>query len=145
MYFIKHVDTTYFGFRMKITDDDSKALPEKYQVLQSKVDNMLVNQSSISDNMSKISKVITNIQTNFNEIQRDTQLLSSENSKIEGKVTRIKQDIELLTKISKTNEESITSITDILATLNITTSAGQIKINASDDSSQWLPLNNGRP
>jgi len=64
-------------------------------------------------------------------------------------INRIKEDIDLLTKISSTNEKSIKEITDILATLNITTPAiSDTKLNnktSEDSSQQWKPLNNGRP
>ena len=127
---------------MKISDDESKGTPEKIQFLENKIDILVKNQSEILENSEKVNKILGILQNKVEEGQKG----SSSNA---VQINRIKEDIDLLTKISSTNEKSIKEITDILATLNITTPAiSDTKLNnkTSEDSSQeWKPLNNGRP
>jgi len=93
--------------------------------------------------VTKFKKILSLLQNKVEDVQKG----SSSNA---VQINRIKEDIDLLTKISSTNEKSIKEITDILATLNITTPAisdkKSNKNSTSEDSSQeWKPLNNGRP
>jgi len=129
--------------RIKISDDESKAIPEKIQFLENKIDILVRNQSGILENSDKVQKILSFLQNKVEDVQKG----SSSNA---VQINRIKEDIDLLTKISSTNEKSIKEITDILATLNITTPAisdtKSNKNSTSEDSSQeWKPLNNGRP
>ena len=131
---------------MKIADDESKSVPEKLQLIESRVDDIDSKQSAFSEKMKKLNQILTNVQSNLEKSSGNGDKLSHLNNKISG----IKQDIELLTKISSSNEEEVKNITNILASLNITTSDhvdhSTTKSKKTQDSSQWVPLNSdGRP
>lgn len=132
--------------RMKISDDDSKSVPEKLQLLDSRIESIISNQTGTVESVMKLKQVLSSIQSKIDGVSK------TEVQKEEGKirnlllsVSGIKQDIELLSNISRSNEESINNITNILASFNITTSPNTSKPNKSQVSSQWEPLHTGRP
>lgn len=131
---------------MKISDDDSKSVPEKLQLLDSRIESIISNQTGTMESVIKLKQVLSSIQSKVDGVSK------TEVQKEEGKirnlilsVSGIKQDIELLSNISRSNEESINNITNILASFNITTSLNTSKPNKSQVSSQWEPLHTGRP
>ena len=131
---------------MKIADDESKSVPEKLQLLESRVDELVSSKTDFEERMKKLNQILTSVQTKLEKSNGNGDKFSSLNTKISG----IKQDIELLTKISSSNEEEVKNITNILASLNITTNAAvdtsTSNSKKTQDSSQWVPLNSdGRP
>ena len=121
---------------MKISDDDSKGVPEKLQLLQSRIDGIVSNQTGVWERLAKVNKAVSNIE------QKVSSLNSSENREMK----QIKMDLDLLSKISKTNEESIKDVANIVDNLNIPSSPTTTKDSKELDSSQWKPMDsNGRP
>lgn len=120
--------------RMKIADDDSKGVSEKLQLLESRIDGLVTNQTGVWDSLAKINKAVANVE------KRVASLNSSESSEMK----QIKMDLDLLSKISKTNEESIKDVANIVDNFNISSST-PTKIKGLD-SSQWKPMeSDGRP
>ena len=122
---------------MKISDDDSKGVPEKLQLLESRIDGLVSNQTAVWESLAKVIKAVSNLE------QKMASLNSSENREMK----QIKMDLDLLTKISKTNEESIKDVANIVDNLNIPSSPKtKTKDSKELDSSQWKPMDsNGRP
>ena len=63
---------------------------------------------------------------------------------LEMKLSSIKKEVEILTELSKGNEEEINNITDILATLNIT-SPHNNNNSTPKTSQEYEPFPVGRP
>jgi len=120
--------------RMKVADDDSKALPEKMQTLESKLDLVVMNQTSVYHRLGILETSLAQLEQRLSD-QRDAEI---------SELNQIKTDLELLTKISSTNEESIKDIASIVDSLNLNITTVQTT-KKSSNSSQWKTLNNGRP
>jgi len=123
--------------RMKISDDDSQALPDKVQILESRLESVISNQTGIWGKLA-------NIETSMRHLDEKLQNISDAEK---SELGQVKEDLDLLTKISNTNEESIKDIASIVDTLNISKVEKIHEKKKSDlDSSQWIPLNaNGKP
>merc|ERR1712227_1012367 len=93
------------------------------------------------EKMKKLNQILASVQTKLEKSNENGDKFNSLTTKISG----IKQDIDLLTKISSSNEEEVKNITNILASLNITTNAvvetSTSKSKKTQDSSHWVPLN----
>ena len=119
---------------MKVADDDSKALPEMMQTLESKLDLVVMNQTSVYHRLGILETSLAQLEQRLSD-QRDAEI---------SELNQIKTDLELLTKISSTNEESIKDIASIVDSLNLNITTVQTT-KKSSNSSQWKTLNNGRP
>ena len=108
---------------MKIAEDDSKSIPNKLQLLDSRVQSVVTNQSQVFERLKKLGLTLEDSQGRLvalnTSINQDRHGLNSQAVKL----SEVRQDLELLTNISRNNEDSIKQITDILTSLNITQSS----------------------
>ena len=124
---------------MKINNDESNSVPEKIQLIETKLQSLVSNQTGISESVSNLSDILSSFRDKMDTMGKE----ESEIKNLEMKLSSIKQDIELLTKISKGNEDEINNITNILASLNITTPQGNIS--KPNTSQEYEPFHIGRP
>ena len=124
---------------MKINNDESNSVPEKIQLIETKLQSLVSNQTGISESVSNLSDILSSFRDKMATMGKE----ESEIKNLEMKLSSIKQDIELLTKISKGNEDEINNITNILASLNITTPQGNIS--KPNTSQEYEPFHIGRP
>ena len=124
---------------MKINNDESNSVPEKIQLIETKLQSLVSNQTGISESVSNLSDILSSFRDKIDTMGKE----ESEIKNLEMKLSSIKQDIELLTKISKGNEDEINNITNILASLNITTPQGNIS--KPNTSQEYEPFHIGRP
>ena len=124
---------------MKIKNDESNSVPEKIQLIETKLQSLVSNQTGISESVSNLSDILSSFRDKMDTMGKE----ESEIKNLEMKLSSIKQDIELLTKISKGNEDEINNITNILASLNITTPQGNIS--KPNTSQEYEPFHIGRP
>lgn len=111
--------------RMKIADEDSK--DSKLELLDSRVELMLTNQSQV---VETIRKLVMNSKDTEEHLLRLNSSLVQEVQRGKAKNTRlteIRRDLELLTNISRNNEDSVKQMTDILTSLNITQQSDLVK------------------
>ena len=110
-------------FRLKIADDDSKSVPDKLQLMDSRVESVIANQSQVAETLRVLGLALKDSQGSVaalnTSIFQDRHSLAGQSSKL----SRVRQDLELLTNISRNNEDSIKQITDILTSLNINQSS----------------------
>merc|ERR1712066_950292 len=104
-----------------------------------KLQSLVSNQTGISESVSNLSDILSSFRDKIDTMGKE----ESEIKNLEMKLSSIKQDIELLTKISKGNEDEINNITNILASLNITTPQGNIS--KPNTSQEYEPFHIGRP
>ena len=124
---------------MKINNDESNSVPEKIQLIETKLQSLVSNQTGISESVSNLSDILSSFRDKIDTMGKE----ESEIKNLEMKLSSIKQDIELLTKISKGNEDEINNITNILASLNITTPHSNIS--KPNTSQEYEPFHIGRP
>lgn len=110
-------------FRLKIADDDSKSVPDKLQLMDSRVESVVTNQSQVAERLKELGLALKDSQASL--VALNTSILQDRHS-LAGqslKLSAVRQDLELLTNISRNNEDSIKQITDILTSLNINQSS----------------------
>ena len=110
---------------MKIADEDSK--DSKLELLDSRVELMLTNQSQV---VETIRKLVMNSKDTEEHLLRLNSSLVQEVQRAQAKnnrLTEIRRDLELLTNISRNNEDSVKQMTDILTSLNITQQSDLVK------------------
>ena len=108
---------------MKIADDDSKSVPDKLQLMDSRVESVVTNQSQVAERLRELGLALKNSQGSL--VRLNTTILQDRHS-LAGqslKLSSVRKDLELLTNISRNNEDSIKQITDILTSLNINQSS----------------------
>ena len=112
-----------FLFRIKIADDDSKSVPDKLQLMDSRVEAVVTNQSQVAERLKELGLALKDSQGRLvalnTTIFQDRHSLAGQSMKLIG----VRKDLELLTNISRNNEDSIKQITDILTSLNINQSS----------------------
>ena len=110
-------------FRLKIADDDSKSVPDKLQLIDSRVASVVTNQSQVAERLRELGLALKESQGSLvslnTSIFQDRHSLAGQSLKLNG----VRQDLELLANISRNNEDSIKQITDILSSLNINQSS----------------------
>ena len=110
-------------FRIKIADDDSKSVPDKLQLMDSRVEAVVTNQSQVAERLKELGLALKDSQGRLvalnTTIFQDRHSLAGQSMKLIG----VRKDLELLTNISRNNEDSIKQITDILTSLNINQSS----------------------
>ena len=108
---------------MKIADDDSKAVPDKLQLIDSRVESVVTNQSQVAERLKELGLALKASQSSLVALNtsffQDRHSLAGQSLKLNG----VREDLELLTNISRNNEDSIKQITDILTSLNINQSS----------------------
>ena len=109
--------------RLKIADDDSKSVPDKLQLMDSRVESVIANQSQVAETLRVLGLALKDSQGSVaalnTSIFQDRHSLAGQSLKLNG----VREDLELLTNISRNNEDSIKQITDILTSLNINQSS----------------------
>ena len=112
-----------FVFRIKIADDDSKSVPDKLQLMDSRVESVVTNQSQVAERLKELGLALKDSQGRLvalnTTIFQDRHSIAGQSMKLIG----VRKDLELLTNISRNNEDSIKQITDILTSLNINQSS----------------------
>ena len=110
-------------FRLKIADDDSKSVPDKLQLIDSRVESVVTNQSQVAERLKELGLALKASQSSLVALNtsffQDRHSLAGQSLKLNG----VREDLELLTNISRNNEDSIKQITDILSSLNINQSS----------------------
>ena len=110
-------------FRLKIADDDSKSVPDKLQLIDSRVESVVTNQSQVAERLKELGLALKASQSSLVALNtsffQDRHSLAGQSLKLNG----VREDLELLTNISRNNEDSIKQITDILTSLNINQSS----------------------
>ena len=110
-------------FRLKIADDDSKSVPDKLQLIDSRVESLVTNQSQVAERLRELDLALKASQSSLVALNtsffQDRHSLAGQSLKLSG----LREDLELLTNISRNNEDSIKQITDILTSLNINQSS----------------------
>ena len=110
-------------FRIKIADDDSKSVPDKLQLMDSRVEAVVTNQSQVAERLKELGLALKDSQGRLvalnTTIFQDRHSLAGQSMRLIG----VRKDLELLTNISRNNEDSIKQITDILTSLNINQSS----------------------
>ena len=110
-------------FRLKIADDDSKSVPDKLQLIDSRVESLVTNQSQVAERLRELDLALKASQSSLVALNtsffQDRHSLAGQSLKLNG----VREDLELLTNISRNNEDSIKQITDILTSLNINQSS----------------------
>ena len=110
-------------FRLKIADDDSKSVPDKLQLMDSRVESVVTNQSQLAETLKQLGLALKESQGSLvslnTSIAQDRHSIAGQSLKLNG----VRQDLELLANISRNNEDSIKQITDILTSLNINQSS----------------------
>ena len=108
---------------MKIADDDSKSVPDKLQLMDSRVESVVTNQSQLAETLKQLGLALKESQGSLvslnTSIAQDRHSIAGQSLKLNG----VRQDLELLANISRNNEDSIKQITDILSSLNINQSS----------------------
>ena len=108
---------------MKIADDDSKSVPDKLQLIDSRVESVVTNQSQVAERLKELGLALKASQSSLVALNtsffQDRHSLAGQSLKLNG----VREDLELLTNISRNNEDSIKQITDILTSLNINQSS----------------------
>ena len=117
------MDKKYLFLRIKIADDDSKSVPDKLQLLDSRVESVVSNQSQLAERVRQLGLALQDSQGSLvalnSTIFQARHGLAGQSMKLIG----VRKDLELLTNISRNNEDSIKQITDILTSLNINQSS----------------------
>ena len=126
---------------MKISDDELNTVPQKIKLLDNNLQSLVSNQTGIVDSVGKLNNILISFNDKIDEIAKDKNLKN-----LEIKLNSIKKEVEILTELSKGNEDEINNITNILATLNIT-SPHNIKNsnNTPKTSQEYEPFHVGRP
>ena len=126
--------------RMKISDDESNSVPQKIKLLDTKLQSLVSNQTGIVDSVGKLNNILNSFHDKIDKIAKDERDIKN----LEMKLSSIKKEVEILTELSKGNEEEINNITDILATLNIT-SPHNNNNSTPKTSQEYEPFPVGRP
>ena len=125
---------------MKISDDESNSVPQKIKLLDTKLQSLVSNQTGIVDSVGKLNNILNSFHEKIDKIAKDGRDIKN----LEMKLSSIKKEVEILTELSKGNEEEINNITDILATLNITSHHNN-KNSTPKTSQEYEPFPVGRP
>ena len=115
-------------------------MPEKLQLLDNKLQSLVSNQTGIANSVGKLTSILNTFHDKIDKIAKDEKDIKN----LEMKLSSIKKEVEILTELSKGNEEEINNITDILATLNIT-SPHNNKNSTPKTSPEYEPFHVGRP
>ena len=124
---------------MKISDDELNSVPQKIKLLDNNLKSLVSNQSGIVDSIGKLNNILISFHDKIDKIAKGNMKIKN----LEIKLNSIKKEVEILTELSKGNEDEINNITNILATLNITS---PYNINSTPKTSQeYEPFHVGRP
>jgi len=130
-----------YELRMKISDDELNSVPQKIKLLDNNLKSLVSNQSGIVDSIVKLNNILISFHDKIDKISKDKGNIKIKN--LEIKLNSIKKEVEILTELSKGNEDEINNITNILATLNITS---PYNIDSTPKTSQeYEPFHVGRP
>ena len=110
-------------FRIKIADDDSKSVPDKLQLLDSRVESVVTNQSQLAERFRQLGLALQDSQGSLEALNSTIFQVRHGLAGQSMKLIGVRKDLELLTNISRNNEDSIKQITDILTSLNINQSS----------------------
>ena len=128
---------------MKINDDESNSVPERINLLDTKLQSIVSNQTGIVESLSKLNNTLNTFHDRIDKIAKEEKDIKN----LEMKLSSIKKEVEMLTDLSKGNEDEINNITNILASLNITSAHNNNsnKNSTPKTSQEYEPFHLGRP
>ena len=126
-------------YRTKINDDESNSVPEKIQLLDTKIQSLVSNQTGIVNSVGKLTSILNTFHEKIDKIAKDEKDIKN----LEMKLNSIKKEVVMLTELSKGNEDEINNITNILASLNIT--SPHHNNSTPKTSPEYEPFHVGRP
>ena len=125
---------------MKISDDELNSVPQKIKLLDNNLQSLVSNQTGIVDSVGKLNNILISFHDKIGKMAKDKEDINN----LGMKLNSIKKEVEILTELSKGNEDEINNITNILATLNIT-SPQNINNGTPKTSQEYEPFHVGRP
>ena len=126
---------------MQISDDELNSVPQKIKLLDNNLQSLVSNQTGIVDSVGKLNNILISFHDKIDQIANDKNLKN-----LELELNSIRKQVEILTELSKGNEEEINNITNILATLNVSSphNINNTK-NTPKTSQEYEPFHVGRP